>query len=139
MSPPITLYTVRWLYPDPEHTRYPALKDMEVLPTTQSLTAAIALYLTWQIAYYLLVAVRWREKVESGKRMTSYTWLLNDPKGGVIAKTAHTFGEKYSIPTFMGLQLIYTVSGERNSSCFIILVLKLPAELNILFVFYYLC
>ncbi|KAG0099188.1 hypothetical protein BGZ93_008775 [Podila epicladia] len=108
MSPPITLYTVRWLYPDSEHTRYPALKDMEVLPTTQSLTAAIALYLTWQIAYYLLVVVRWREKVESGKRMTSYTWLLNDPKGGVIAKTAHTFGEKYSIPTFMGLQLIYT-------------------------------
>ncbi|KAF8949812.1 hypothetical protein BGZ52_004691 [Haplosporangium bisporale] len=108
MSPPITLYTVRWLYPDPEHARYPALKNMEVLPTAQSLTAAIALYLTWQIAYYLLVVVRWREKVESGKRVTSYTWLLNDPKSGMIAKTAHTFGEKYSIPTFMGLQLIYT-------------------------------
>ncbi|KAF9414408.1 hypothetical protein BGZ94_000404 [Podila epigama] len=108
MSPPITLYTVRWLYPDPEHKRYPALKNMEVLPTLPSLMYAIALYLTWQIAYYLLVVVRWREKVQSGKRVTSYTWLLNDPKGGLIARTAHTFGEKYSIPTFMGLQLIYT-------------------------------
>lgn len=109
MSPPITLYTVRWLYPDPKHARYPALKNMEVLPTVQSLAAAIALYLTWQIVYYLLVVVRWREKVASGKRVTSYTWLLNDPKSGMIAKTAHMFGEKYSIPTFMGLQLIYTV------------------------------
>ncbi|KAG0336658.1 hypothetical protein BG004_007951 [Podila humilis] len=108
MSPPITLYTVRWLYPDSDHARYPALNNMDTLPTVYSLTAAIGLYLVWQIAYYLLVVVRWREKVESGKRVTSYTWLLSDPKGGVIAKTAHTFGEKYSIPTFMGLQLIYT-------------------------------
>jgi len=124
MSPPITLYVVRWLYPDPEHTRFPALKDMDVLPTLSSLNSAIALYLTWQIVYYVFVVVRQREKIKAGKRVTSYTWLLNDPKGGAISKAAHRFGEKYSIITFMGMQLIYTVSlrgkgvwpGERHSA-----------------------
>lgn len=109
MSPPITLYVVRWLYPDPNYTRFSALKDMPVLPTSSSLTYAIALYLTWQVAYYVFVVVRQKEKIKAGKRVTSYTWLLNDPKAGVISKVAHTFGEKYSIITFMGMQLIYTV------------------------------
>ena len=109
MSPPIALYVVRWLYPDPNYTRFPALKDMPVLPTSSSLTYAIALYLTWQVAYYVFVVVRQKEKIKAGKRVTSYTWLLNDPKAGVISKVAHTFGEKYSIITFMGMQLIYTV------------------------------
>ncbi|KAF9910400.1 hypothetical protein EC991_006665 [Linnemannia zychae] len=108
MSPPIALYVVRWLYPDPNYTRFPALKDMPVLPTSSSLTAAIALYLTWQVAYYVFVVVRQKEKIKAGKRVTSYTWLLNDPHAGVISKVAHTFGEKYSIITFMGMQLIYT-------------------------------
>ncbi|KAF9290974.1 hypothetical protein BGZ68_005561 [Mortierella alpina] len=108
MSPPIALYVVRWLYPDPNHTRYPALKNMEVLPTVHSLEAAIALYLSWQIAYYIFVVVKQKEKIKAGKRVTSYTWLLNDPKGGMISKAAHTFGEQYSIVTFMGMQLIYT-------------------------------
>ncbi|KAF9583436.1 hypothetical protein BGW38_009461 [Lunasporangiospora selenospora] len=108
MSPPITLYVVRWLYPDPDHIRFPAMKDMDVLPTAASLFYAIALYLTWQIAYYVLVVVRQREKIASGKRVTSYTWLLGDPKGGAIAKVAHSFGERYSIPTFMAMQLAYT-------------------------------
>ncbi|KAH7052432.1 hypothetical protein BKA57DRAFT_455600 [Linnemannia elongata] len=108
MSPPITLYVVRWLYPDPNYTRFSALKDMPVLPTSSSLTYAIALYLTWQVAYYVFVVVRQKEKIKAGKRVTSYTWLLNDPKAGVISKVAHTFGEKYSIITFMGMQLIYT-------------------------------
>ncbi|KAF9433799.1 hypothetical protein BGZ76_008961 [Entomortierella beljakovae] len=93
MSPPITLYVIRWLYPDPNYTRYPAIKDMDALPTASSLMYAIALYLTWQIAYYVFVVVRQREKIEAGKRVTSYTWLLNDPKGGAISKVAHTFGE----------------------------------------------
>ncbi|KAF9927930.1 hypothetical protein FBU30_002768 [Linnemannia zychae] len=109
MSPPITLYVVRWLYPDPNHIRFPALKDMPVLPAKSSLASAIALYLTWQIVYYLLVVVRWKEKVKAGKRVTSYTWLLNDPHAGFISKAAHSFGEKYSIVTFMGMQLIYTI------------------------------
>lgn len=112
MSPPITLYVVRWLYPDPGHVRFSALKGMDVLPTASSLKAAIALYLAWQVAYYVFVVVRQREKIKAGKRVTSYTWLLNDPKGGMISKVAHTFGEKYSILTFMGMQLIYTVSGQ---------------------------
>lgn len=109
MSPPIALYVVRWLYPDPDYTRYPALKDMPVLPTSNSLTYAIALYLTWQVAYYVFVVVRQKEKIKAGKRVTSYTWLLNDPNAGIISKVAHTFGENYSIVTFMGMQLIYTV------------------------------
>ncbi|KAF8984111.1 hypothetical protein BGZ46_008832 [Entomortierella lignicola] len=128
MSPPITLYVVRWLYPDPNNARYPALKDMAVLPTLSSLTAAIALYLTWQIAYYFFVVVRQREKIKSGKRVTSYTWLLNDPKGGAISKVAHTFGEKYSILTFMGMQLIYTFV-----TCLFALLLYRNFKLNTIF------
>ncbi|KAF9962658.1 hypothetical protein BGZ65_008612 [Modicella reniformis] len=128
MSPPIALYVVRWLYPDPEYTRYSALKDMNVLPTVSSLEAAIALYLTWQVAYYVFVVVRQREKIEAGKRVTSYTWLLNDPKGGAIAKVAHTFGEKYSIVTFMGMQLIYTFV-----TCLFALLLYRNFRLNTVF------
>lgn len=82
---------------------------MDALPTIQSLTAAIGLYLTWQVLYYVLVVVRQKEKIKAGKRVTSYTWLLDDDKGGTISKVAHTFGEKYSIVTFMGMQLLYTV------------------------------
>ncbi|KAG0369745.1 hypothetical protein BGZ54_009010 [Gamsiella multidivaricata] len=125
MSPPITLYTVRWLYPDPNHARFAALEGMDVLPTASSLKSAITLYLAWQIAYYVFVVVRQREKIEAGKRVTSYTWLLNDPKGGAISKAAHTFGEKYSIITFMGLQLIYTFV-----TCLFALVLYRNFKLN---------
>ncbi|KAF9117102.1 hypothetical protein BGX27_003564 [Mortierella sp. AM989] len=128
MSPPITLYVVRWLYPDPDHTRYPALKGLSVLPTLSSLAAAIGIYLTWQIAYYLFVVVRQREKIEAGKRVTSYTWLLNDPKGGAISKVAHSFGEKYSILTFMGMQLIYTFV-----TCLFALLLYRNFKLNTIF------
>ncbi|KAG0327550.1 hypothetical protein BGZ99_007388 [Dissophora globulifera] len=128
MSPPVTLYVVRWLYPDPDHTRYPALKNMDVLPTVSSLQAAIALYLTWQVAYYLFVVVIKREKVKAGKRVTSYTWLLNDPHGGMISRAAHTFGEKYSILTFMGLQLIYTFV-----TCLFALLLYRNFKLNTMF------
>ncbi|KAF9362018.1 hypothetical protein BGX26_006535 [Mortierella sp. AD094] len=128
MSPPITLYVVRWLYPDPNYIRYPALRDMSVLPTLSSLTAAIGIYLTWQIAYYFFVVVRQREKIEAGKRVTSYTWLLNDPKGGAISKVAHTFGEKYSILTFMGMQLIYTFV-----TCLFALLLYRNFKLNTIF------
>ncbi|KAG0307828.1 hypothetical protein BGZ98_009688 [Dissophora globulifera] len=128
MSPPVTLYVVRWLYPDPDHTRYPALKNMDVLPTVSSLQAAIALYLTWQVAYYLFVVVIKRDKVKAGKRVTSYTWLLNDPHGGMISRAAHTFGEKYSILTFMGLQLIYTFV-----TCLFALLLYRNFKLNTMF------
>ncbi|KAI1306545.1 hypothetical protein EDD11_004708 [Mortierella claussenii] len=128
MSPPIALYTVRWLYPDPNHVRYPALKGMDMLPTVSSLEAAIVLYLTWQVAYYVFVVVRQREKIQAGKRVTSYTWLLNDPKGGAISKVAHTFGEKYSIVTFMGMQLIYTFV-----TCLFALVLYRNFKLNTVF------
>jgi hypothetical protein len=119
ISPCIALYTVRWLYPDPDHTRFPSLKTLDTLPTTQSLIAAICLYLTWQVLYYVLVVVRQKEKIKAGKRVTSYTWLLDDDKGGNISKVAHTFGEKYSIVTFMGMQLLYTVRVHGPScSCF---------------------
>ncbi|KAF9362200.1 hypothetical protein BGX34_006631 [Mortierella sp. NVP85] len=128
MSPPITLYVVRWLYPDPEHTRFPAMKGMDVLPTLSSLKSAIALYLTWQIAYYVFVVVRQREKIKAGKRVTSYTWLLSDPKGGAISKAAHRFGEKYSIVTFMGMQLIYTFV-----TCLFGLLLYRSFKLNTIF------
>ncbi|KAG0018299.1 hypothetical protein BGZ80_007345 [Entomortierella chlamydospora] len=126
MSPPITLYVVRWLYPDP--TRYPALRDMSVLPTLSSLAAAIGIYLTWQVAYYIFVVVRQREKIKAGKRVTSYTWLLNDPKGGAISKVAHTFGEKYSILTFMAMQLTYTFV-----TCLFALLLYRNFKLNTIF------
>ncbi|KAG0262660.1 hypothetical protein DFQ27_002224 [Actinomortierella ambigua] len=109
LSPPITLYTIRWLYPDPHFERFPALRNLDSLPIGKTLGAAIGLYLTWQTVYYLLVVVHYREKVKAGKRVTSYSWLLSDPKAGAISKAAHTFGEKYSILTFMAMQLVYTV------------------------------
>lgn len=68
-------------------------------------------YIIWQILYYVFIIVRRREKVESGLRITSYSWLLNDSNGrkGMIQKLSFAFGAAYKIHMFMLLQLVYSV------------------------------
>jgi hypothetical protein len=68
-------------------------------------------YGIWQLLYYLFIMVGRRDKVESGLRLTSYSWLLDDTHGkkGFIQNTAFMFGAKWKLEMFMLLQLVYNV------------------------------
>eukprot|EP01056_Protomagalhaensia_sp_Gyna25_P001043 Protomagalhaensia_sp_Gyna_25__1042@NODE_1501_length_1782_cov_7_814687_g1216_i0_p1_GENE_NODE_1501_length_1782_cov_7_814687_g1216_i0NODE_1501_length_1782_cov_7_814687_g1216_i0_p1_ORF_typecomplete_len443_score77_15DUF2838/PF10998_8/6_4e34DUF2838/PF10998_8/7e03DUF2838/PF10998_8/4_8e03YdjC/PF04794_12/0_18_NODE_1501_length_1782_cov_7_814687_g1216_i02541582 len=71
----------------------------------------VALYLVWQLMYYVFVNIRQREKVEKGKRMTSYTWLMRSgaTANSSLFKVVNVFGPSYRLLVYMGLQLFYTL------------------------------
>ncbi|KAG1137792.1 hypothetical protein G6F37_000253 [Rhizopus arrhizus] len=123
--PPLVMYCLRWMpelvkdvYCDNQlivtqyrDTRYPAFKEVSSIDIKQVMIYSTAAYALWQTLYYLFIMVGRRDKVESGIRLTSYSWLLNDPHGkkGFIQRSAFLFGEKYKLEMFMLLQLIYNV------------------------------
>ncbi|KAI7853393.1 hypothetical protein BDC45DRAFT_511112 [Circinella umbellata] len=122
--PPLVTYTIRWLpeldccstttstsgaaYRD---IRFPALKDLDEMSFRDTMVISTIAYMIWQALYFVFIMVRRREKVESGLRMTSYSWLLDDSHGrrGLIQKASFIFGAKYKIYMFMLLQLLYNV------------------------------
>ncbi|RUS23328.1 hypothetical protein BC937DRAFT_87339 [Endogone sp. FLAS-F59071] len=108
--PPFTLYTVRWLYPDPQ-SRFPALEGLDKLEFLRSLGLSLAVYSVWQLLYYIFIVVGRRDKVEKGLRATSYSWLLNDPRNqaGPLARVANMFGPKNKVYMFILLQGIYAI------------------------------
>lgn len=67
------------------------------LPVLESLMFATAFYSLWQGLYALFIMVFQSKKVEQGKRMTSYSWLL-DP-----AKNAKKEGVMYRLCTIDSL------------------------------------
>ncbi|ORE12771.1 hypothetical protein BCV71DRAFT_190477 [Rhizopus microsporus] len=123
--PPLVMYCLRWMpelvkdvYCDNQSivtlyrdTKYPAFKQVPSISLQQAVIYSTAAYAIWQSLYYLFIMVRRRDKVESGLRLTSYSWLLNDTHGkkGFIQTTAFLFGEKYKLEMFMLLQLTYNV------------------------------
>ncbi|KAG0767296.1 hypothetical protein G6F57_005227 [Rhizopus arrhizus] len=125
ISPPLVMYCLKWmpelvkdLYCDNQSivtqyrdTRYPAFKEVSSIDMTQVMIYSTAAYALWQTLYYLFIMVGRRDKVESGIRLTSYSWLLNDPHGkkGFIQRSAFLFGEKYKLEMFMLLQLLYNI------------------------------
>lgn len=92
--PPLTLFTIRWLLPeDVQHERYPAIQNIDAtFPVIPAILYSILFYLIWQILYFVFIVYGRREKVISGSRVTSYTWLLND-KNGFVA----TLIRKYNV------------------------------------------
>ncbi|KAG0165067.1 hypothetical protein DFQ28_009092 [Apophysomyces sp. BC1034] len=124
--PPLVCYVIRWmpeimsdsLFTDTSslttyrNTRFPALKELDVLSFRDAMLYSTVAYCIWQALYFVFIIVRRREKVESGLRLTSYSWLLNDNHGkrGLIQQAAFVFGEKYKLRMFMLLQLIYNVA-----------------------------
>jgi hypothetical protein len=85
------MFTIRWILPvDLQRERYPAIVDIgPTLPLVTTCFYTVGFYLVWQILYYIFIVYGRREKVASGSRVTSYTWLLTDKKGfvsGLIQK-----------------------------------------------------
>jgi hypothetical protein len=91
--PPLTMFTLRWLLPiELQRKDYPAIANIgSTLPMGTSIFYSIIFYLVWQILYYVFIVYGRREKVESGSRVTSYTWLLSNKKG-FVARLIQKFG-----------------------------------------------
>lgn len=123
--PPLVTYCIRWM---PElqkdvycenqsfvtayrNTRFPALGDIDTITFTQVMLYSTTAYVIWQSLYYLFIMVGRKDKVESGLRLTSYSWLLDDTHGkkGFIQNTAFIFGAKWKGEMFMLLQLVYNI------------------------------
>ncbi|KAL0074588.1 hypothetical protein J3Q64DRAFT_1649090 [Phycomyces blakesleeanus] len=126
MFPPLITYVIRWMptilcsdgdadcltaFETQRDTRFPALAQLPHISFAQAMIYSNAAYIVWQTLYFLFIMVGRREKVESGLRLTSYSWLLNDTNGkkGFIQKAAFMFGEKYKLYMFMLLQLAYNI------------------------------
>ncbi|KAI8097115.1 uncharacterized protein BX664DRAFT_325597 [Halteromyces radiatus] len=124
--PALVTYVIRWLpelHPDtPAGTLYrdqhfPALKASLsgniVMSFKDCMVSSTMAYLIWQALYFVFIMVKRREKVESGLRVTSYSWLLNDSgsthKKSFIQRAAFIFGPQYKAYMFMLLQLIYNL------------------------------
>lgn len=123
--PALVTYVVRWM---PEllsdmycgniktatanrNARFPALAEIESISIEQVLLYSTTAYVVWQSLYYMFIMVGRRDKVDSGLRLTSYSWLLDDTHGkkGFIQNAAFMFGAKWKLEMFMALQLIYNV------------------------------
>jgi hypothetical protein len=61
--------------------------------------------------YWKFVLVDRRKKIESGKRATSFLFLLNS-KGSVIGSFLSKFPPQYREAAFMGGQLFYAIMTE---------------------------
>ncbi|KAI8078202.1 uncharacterized protein B0P05DRAFT_542921 [Gilbertella persicaria] len=123
--PPLVMYCIRWMpelqrdmYCDNQPfviayraTRYPALSTPSMPSLYDVMVYSTVAYIIWQSLYYLFIMVRRKDKVESGLRLTSYSWLLDDSHGrkGFIQKAAFIFGPKWKLEMFMLLQLVYNV------------------------------
>lgn len=125
IMPPLVTYCIRWMpelqkdvYCDNEaylvkyrDGRFPALGDIDSVTFQQVMLYSTTAYIIWQTLYYMFIMVGRRDKVESGLRLTSYSWLLDDTHGkkGFIQNTAFMFGAKWKLEMFMLLQLVYNM------------------------------
>ncbi|KAI8375851.1 hypothetical protein BD560DRAFT_392098 [Blakeslea trispora] len=123
--PPLVMYCVRWMpelqsddychnhaiLMNDRNQQYPALDQMDAPSWHDVLLYSTVAYAIWQSLYYLFIMVRRKDKVESGLRLTSYSWLLDDSHGrkGFIQKAAFVFGPRYKLEMFMLLQLVYNI------------------------------
>jgi len=108
--PPLTFTVIRHFYPNAE-VRFPALKQVPHLEPIRALVLSSIIYSIWQLLYWKFVLINRRTKVESGQRMTSFYYLLND-KRGVIGKALAAIPPSYREVSFMVGQLIYSILTE---------------------------
>jgi hypothetical protein len=77
----------------------------------QAILLSGSLYVVWQTLYWKFVLIDRREKIESGQRTTSFTFLLND-KRGAIGKALSAVPPSSRTAAFMVGQLVYMVLTE---------------------------
>lgn len=96
---PFTFTTIRHYYPNSEQ-RFPALTELPHLNPIRALLFSSAIYMIWQGLYWKFVYVDRREKIESGQRTTSLSYLLAD-KRGAIGRALSSIPAEYRVATFM--------------------------------------
>lgn len=107
IDPPFVLHAIKHLYPDAA-IRYPALASLPRLQVGKSLLIASLVYSIWQILYYVFIIEARKEKINSGKRPTSFTWLLAK-RSGLVGSILAKFPPASQGLAFMGLQFLYAV------------------------------
>ncbi|KAF8897124.1 hypothetical protein BD779DRAFT_352062 [Infundibulicybe gibba] len=107
---PFTFTVIRHFYPDAQ-TRFPALVELPHLNPVRALLLSGCIYLIWQSLYWKFVLIDRKDKIESGQRTTSFSFLLND-KRGAIGRALSSVPPNYRIASFMAGQLVYAVLTE---------------------------
>jgi len=108
--PPFSFTVIRHFYPNAE-ARFPALLAVPVLDPLRALLISGGIYTIWQLLYWKFLLVDRREKIESGKRTTSFSFLLND-KHSSIGKMLSRIPVQYREASFIGGQLVYAILTE---------------------------
>ncbi|KAJ3717061.1 hypothetical protein C8R42DRAFT_704080 [Lentinula raphanica] len=108
--PPFCFTVIRHYYPNAEE-RFPALPEIQHLNPWRALLLSAGIYSIWQLLYWKFVFVDRREKIESGQRTSSVSWLLNS-KSSLIGKALSKISPEGRIPSFMFGQLIYSIVTE---------------------------
>ncbi|KAF5357674.1 hypothetical protein D9758_007406 [Tetrapyrgos nigripes] len=108
--PPFVFTVIRHFYPNAEE-RFPALKELPHLNPLHALLISSGIYFSWQLLYWKFVLIDRREKIESGQRTTSFSFLLNNQRG-IIGRSLSAVSPQSRIAAFMGGQLVYMVLTE---------------------------
>jgi len=87
--------------------QYPALKDLDSLKPWTAFGLNSLSYMIWQLGYYRFLALPNKEKIESGKRINSYSTLSQGK--GAIANLIHKVPKNGREPFFMFMQFAYTI------------------------------
>ncbi|KAJ7067952.1 hypothetical protein C8F01DRAFT_583113 [Mycena amicta] len=131
--PAFTFTVIRHFYPGAAE-RFPALRELPHLNPLRALLLSGVIYLSWQLMYWKFVLVDRRTKIESGQRLTSFSFLLND-KRGAIGRALSAIPPAYRLVVFMFGQWVYSVLTEapavfllydspRASGVFLLLILS---------------
>ncbi|KAF8324467.1 uncharacterized protein EI90DRAFT_3129932 [Cantharellus anzutake] len=106
--PPLVFSTIRHFergrIPD---SRFPAVHKLNRMQPVRALVFSSVFYILWQGLYWKFLLVDRKEKIASGQRTTSLTWLLNDkhgPIGRMLRGVRPEFRE--------GAQFVYSIITE---------------------------
>ena len=104
---PFTFTTIRHFYPEATK-RFPALLDVPHLHPGRALMLSSAVYIIWQALYWRFVYVGQKEKLNSGKRTTSFSWLLTDTRG-MIGRALTAVPAQHRVMAFMAGQFCESI------------------------------
>eukprot|EP01053_Blabericola_migrator_P013307 Blabericola_migrator_1__13306@NODE_933_length_5987_cov_26_727196_g649_i0_p2_GENE_NODE_933_length_5987_cov_26_727196_g649_i0NODE_933_length_5987_cov_26_727196_g649_i0_p2_ORF_typecomplete_len415_score72_91DUF2838/PF10998_8/5_7e35DUF2838/PF10998_8/1_3e03MCLC/PF05934_11/2_2e03MCLC/PF05934_11/0_26Itfg2/PF15907_5/4S_2TMBeta/PF18153_1/7_1e02S_2TMBeta/PF18153_1/0_74_NODE_933_length_5987_cov_26_727196_g649_i046715915 len=107
--PAVVLYGLRWLSSPGGNGRTWLIRNSS--PSLSLVMGASTLfYALWQGAYYVVVNIKQREKIEAGARVTSYTWLVSHgSEDTLLYKVVNIYGPSYRLIMYMLTQLVYTL------------------------------
>ncbi|KAI8903591.1 hypothetical protein EDD86DRAFT_214822 [Gorgonomyces haynaldii] len=117
IAPAIALYCVRWFpgSPDAYYGDMFSYKSLSFPSQSFSFVSSIVIpvlfYIIWQAAYCYFIIERNSEKFFSGKRVSSYSWMLQDfltnKQSSYLSKLANKVGKQNHLYFFMTMNAIY--------------------------------